>query len=189
MENSQSLSLRKSIAKEELLNWQGQAFVPYYRLYDLVKPQVVKPIFQERGIEKYQEDEAVEAVWKGGIRVFAILNGIGQETTILLFRSKTDIFLNKPLDSGLPYDQHFLESILPKHHYEFYQLQWKFNSPVFRRNVQDRLLPSRTILPFLKVADVTSRGAFAEVCRITLPGSHQAIEAATSRDVSIHNAI
>lgn len=176
MEESHSLSLRKKVAEEELLNWIGQTFVPFTRLRDLLQPQVVKHVFQERGIEKYQEDEAIEAVLSGGHRVFAILNAIDQEASILLFRRNADVFLSKPLDSGLPYDQHFLESVLPDFCQKFYQIQWRFASPVFRRNLHDQVLPKHTILPFIKVEVVSSQGAFAEVCRVTLPGSHQQIE-------------
>lgn len=183
MENSQSLLLQRRIAEEELLNWKGQAFVPFARLCNILQPQVIKLVFQERVIEKYQEDEAIEAVLNGGHRVFAILNAIDQETSILLFRRKADAFLDKPLDSGLPYDQHFLESILPDFCQEFYQFQWRFASPVFKRNLHDRFLPQQTILPFLKVEDVSFRGAFAEVCRVTLSGSHQQIEPTSSGNV------
>ena len=183
MEYSHSLSLRKKVIEEELLNWMGQKFVPFARLCDLLQPQVVKNILQERGIEKYQEDEAIEAVLSGGHRVFAILNAINQETSILLFRRNADAFLSKPLDSGLPHDQHFLESVLPDFSQEYYQFQWRFASPVFRRNLHDRVLPKHTILPFIKVEVVSSQGAFAEVCRVTLPGSHQQIEPTTSGKV------
>ncbi|KAG8528689.1 uncharacterized protein KY384_006376 [Bacidia gigantensis] len=163
MENSHSLSLRQRVAEEELLNWKGEEFVPFASLRDLLQPQVVKHVFQECEIEKYLEDEAIGAVLKGGHRVFAILNRIGQEISILLFKKNADAFLSKSLDSGLPYDQHFLESVLPDFFQEFYRYQWKFASPVFQKNLHDRDLSKNTILPFIKVEGISSQGAFAEV--------------------------
>ena len=183
MEVSPSSSLQKRIVAEQLFNWKGQIFIPFFRLRDILQPEVVRHVFQERGIEKYQEDEAIEAVLSGGHRVFAILNALGLETSILLFRKKADLFLGKPLDSGLPYDQYFLESILPDFWQEFYQSQWRFASPLFRKNLHDRILPRHTILPFIKVEEISSQGAFAEVCRVTLPESHQEIEPSPSGNV------
>lgn len=183
MDKSISLALRRQINEEELLNWKGQIFVPFARLRDLLQPQVVRHVFQERGIEKYQEDEAIEAVLSGGHRVFGILNAIGQEAAILLFRRNADAFLGKSLDSGLPHDQHFLESVLPDIYQEFYQSQWRFTSPVFRRNLHDRVLPKQTVLPFVKVEDIASQGAFAEVSRVTLFGLHQQLEPTSSGNV------
>ena len=49
-------------------------------------------------------------------------------------------------------------------------------SPVFRRNLHDRLFPKHTILLFIKVEKLFSQGKFAEVCRVTLAESHQEIE-------------
>lgn len=183
MENSYSLALREKITQQQLLNWKGQAFVPFTLLRNLLLPSVVQDVLRECGIEHYQEDEAVEAVSTGGHRVFAILNAIGHEASILLFRRSSDIFLGKALDSGLPYDQQFLESILPDSYQQFYRFQWKFTSPVFRRNVHDRILPKHTILPFVKVEDVSSQGAFAQVSRVTIAGSHQEVMPDSPRDV------
>lgn len=170
-----SHALRKEIVEQELRNWRSQSFVPFEKLRSLLTPSKIRLILQEGGIEKYQEEEAVEAVTSGGHRVFAVLNAMRQETSILLFRKSTDAFLSTTLDSGIPYNQQSLESILPDSHQDFYRIQWRFASPVFRRNLHDRVLSKNTILPFVRVEDVSSQGAFAQVRRVTIPGSHQQI--------------
>lgn len=183
MEYPQSLSLLEKIGQEEVCNWKGEIFVPFARLRSLLQSYVLKPIFQERGIEVYHQDEAIEAVLNGGHRVFAALNAIGQEASILHFKKNTDSFLGKPLDSGLPYDQNFLDCVLPDFCQQFYRIQWKFASPVLKKNLSDRVLHKRTVLPFIKVEEVSSPGAFAEVCRVTIPWSHQQIEPISSGNV------
>ena len=182
MEPTRSRHLRAQIASTRINNWKGRSFVPFHSLAHIIDAETVQNVIEECGIEVYRSHEASEAVLKGGKRVFGVLNAMGKEKFILNFK-KTDPFLDRPLDSGLPFEEQALKSILPNDYRDFYDWQWSFASPVFKKDLHERNLPEETILPFTAVVKSRNQGAFAKVSRVKLPSSHQEIFQTSSSEV------
>ncbi|KAF2821916.1 kinase-like protein [Ophiobolus disseminans] len=179
-----SRSLRDKIARKGIDNWKGQRFVPFYDLKLIVGATAVRDVIVECGIEIYRIDEAVQAVLNNGQRVFAILNVMGQERLILNFKEK-DLYLDKPLDSGLPYSEQDLEDILAGSYREFFDQQWSFASPVFKADLHERSLPKKSILPFTAVVKAATQGYFAEASVVKIPSAHQEIFHTSSHEVEL----
>ena len=77
------------------------------------------------------------------------------------------------IDSKLPYSSRAdLEKILPKiDAVDFFERQWEFTAPVFRRRSGHRCLYERTIFPFLE-SQILGEGSYGNVYKETLHASH-----------------
>ncbi|KAF1992761.1 hypothetical protein P154DRAFT_583495 [Amniculicola lignicola CBS 123094] len=150
----------------------------------LASSTTIRDVIGECGIKIYRSDEAVEAVLNGGQRLFAILNAMGKESLILNFK-RADSFLDKPLDSALPYEEPLLKRILEEDYRDFYDRQWSFASPMFKRDLHERSLPKHSILPFTAVVEVKNQGAFATASLVRIPSSHQDIFQTSSHEIEL----
>jgi hypothetical protein len=184
----QSCALRERIAQLGIDNWEGHKFIPYHHLTAILEATTVRDVIGESGIMIYRSDEAVKAVLNGGQRLFAILNALGKESLILNFK-RVDSFLDKPLDSALPYEEPLLRGILEEDYRDFYDRQWSFASPVFKRDLHERSLPKLSILPFTAVVPIGNQGDFANASLVKIPSSHQDIFQTSSHEVSDTMAI
>lgn len=183
-----SSSLRDKVNQIKIENWQGETFIPYFGLIAILDDTSVRNVIRECGVQIYRVEETVEAILKGGHRLFGILNAMGKESLLLDF-TRADSFLNKPLDSALPYEEQSLESILEKDYRDFYDRQWDFTSPIFKKHLHERRLPKRTILPFTAVQKVENQGSFANASFVKIPSSHQDIFKTSSPEVSEETAL
>jgi hypothetical protein len=87
---------------------------------------------------------------------------MGKESLILDVK-RADSFLDKPLDSALPYEELLLNEILEEDYRDFYDRQRGFSSPVFERNLHERRLPMLSILTFTVMVRFGNQGAFSNV--------------------------
>ncbi|PVI08329.1 hypothetical protein DM02DRAFT_665702 [Periconia macrospinosa] len=179
MTQTSSNALRDEIRKLQIENWKGESFVPIDSLRHILTEPRIREVFIERGLPVYSLDEAVKAVLSGGHRVFGILNEIEHEELILQVKKDVDPYLDKPIDSGLPYDsEQAVKRFLPdvQTYRNFFDTQWRFSAPVFHRNLHYRHLHAHTILPFTTNVNLTDQdGATAIVARAELVACHQNI--------------
>ena len=76
------------------------------------------------------------------------------------------------IDSKLPYSKGDLSKILPAADaVDFFEKQWEFTAPVFKRRAGHRCLHDRTIFPFLESAN-RGKGASGDVYKVKNHRSH-----------------
>ncbi|KUJ08140.1 kinase-like protein [Mollisia scopiformis] len=175
--------IKQRICNLRVTTVSQRPFIPWKDLERTLDEETIVEVLRKGGIEIYQRKEAVGAIINGGRRVFGILCILECEAAIMQFL-ELDSFLTKTIDSGLPFNEQALRRIVPAEYRSFYDIQWQFCAPMFGANMHHRHLDSQTILPFMKVKEITS-GAFGKVSRVVLRGSHQDIEVERTNEVEI----
>ncbi|KAL8717253.1 MAG: hypothetical protein Q9225_005485 [Loekoesia sp. 1 TL-2023] len=132
----------------------------------------IKAALRESGAQLHREPENIESIRQGGRKTFAILVSIYKADRIVNFIENEQL-QKAGLDSKLPYSSRAdLERILPKiGAADFFEKQWEFTAPVFRRRAGHRCLYERTVFPFLE-SDIHGEGSFGNVYKDKLHGSH-----------------
>ena len=146
-------------------------FVPAGSLDNVLTSKNIRSALDKRDVQLYRLDEFVEMIRNGGQRTFAILITIYRPEQIVAF-AEHDQFQTATLDSKLPYCKADLEKILPEgDRVDFFEKQWEFTAPIFRRGAGHRCLKQRTIFPFLESA-FQGEGAAGDVHKVKLHRSH-----------------
>lgn len=149
-------------------------FVPEGSLDKIITTAAIKAALREAGAHLHREPENIELIRQGGKKTFAIL--------VTMYNPKADLIVNfiekqqlqkSGLDSKLPYgSKSDLEKVLPKSAaVDFFEKQWDYTVPIFRRRAGHRCLYDQTIFPFLE-STLHGKGSFGDIYREQLHGSH-----------------
>ncbi|KAI4243535.1 MAG: hypothetical protein LQ352_007006 [Teloschistes flavicans] len=147
-------------------------FVPEGSLDKIITTAAIKAALRESGAHLHRESEHIKLIRQDGKKTFAILVCMYKADLIVNFIE--DEQLQKfGIDSKLPYSNASdLEKILPKiAAVDFFEKQWDYTVPVFRRRAGHRRLYERTIFPVLE-SDLLGEGSFGKIYKEKLHGSH-----------------
>ena len=179
--------------RSQFQNYRGQPFIPDGLIEEIVTQETVYEILHETVSFRYGKpdelhykiSDAVQIITNGAQKAFAILVYMQRPELIYEF-IKHDNYQSSQLDHKLPLDMERLKMILleGKRAEEFFEEQWRFAIPVFSDSVLPRILPGKTILPFLEQQTLGS-GSFGEVYTVIVPPSHQRFGAGYERAVSL----
>ncbi|KAF3942032.1 hypothetical protein ABW19_dt0201029 [Dactylella cylindrospora] len=165
-------------------NFNKEDFILTLPFLENFKDGMVEAILADSDLEPYLRRELLPAIIKGGKLVLAILVDIGRPSLITNFYKYQNLNA-EDLDSSLPYTSiPDLEKIIPLDYLAFYTKQWSFSAPIFRANLQDRVLPDRTVLPYVHKSECIGEGGFGSVYKVRLPAEHQCI-GKTAEDVEL----
>ena len=149
------------------------SFVPAGSLNEILKYEEIRLALTTCKAQLHRELESIKLIRLGGQRTFAILIKITRPELIVSF-VENDQLQTAAIDSRLPYSKADLDRILPKTDAtDFFENQWEFTAPVFRRRAGHRRLHERTILPFLESKRI-GQGISGEIHRVKLHFSHSA---------------
>ncbi len=148
------------------------SFVPEGSLDNIITTATIKAALRGSGAQLHREQENIESIRQGGRKTFAILVSIYKADRIVSFIENEQL-QKAGIDSKLPYSSRAdLERILPKiDAVDFFEKQWEFTAPVFRRRTGHRCLYERTIFPFVESA-IHGEGSFGNVYKEKLHDSH-----------------
>lgn len=148
------------------------SFVPEGALDNIITIEKIKSALRSAKAQLDREQETLELILKGGKKTFAILVSIYRTERIVDF-IETDQLQASKIDSKLPYSSRAdLGRILPKADAaEFFEKQWEFTAPIFRRRAGHRCLHERAIFPFLE-SSVQGEGSFGNIYKVELHNSH-----------------
>ncbi|KAL9032562.1 MAG: hypothetical protein Q9180_006432, partial [Flavoplaca navasiana] len=158
-----------------LLRWEcadsRSAFVPAASLDEVLTVEKIRSTLRTSMVQLHRENEAISTIRYGGQKTFAILVMIHKPHSIIAFVEK-DQLQTTAIDSRLPYSKADLDKILPvADSVDFFERQWEFTAPVFRRRTGHRCLYDRTVFPFLKSTD-HGKGASGDVYMVKIHRSH-----------------
>ncbi|KAG8534313.1 uncharacterized protein KY384_001157 [Bacidia gigantensis] len=157
------------------------SFVPEGVLESLFTVDKIRSALRHSKTQRDREYECIKSIQQGGKKTFAILVLIQRAHQIINFIENEQL-QGSELDAKLPYSSKAaLESILPKPDAEdFYEKQWEFTAPIFRRKTGHRCLDERTIFPFI---ETTSRegGGFGAIYQEKLHHSHSTADLWTQK--------
>ena len=148
------------------------SFVPEEALDKIITTATIRAALRVAGAQPHREPENIELVSQGGKKTFAILISIYKAARIVNFIENEQ--LQRPgIDSKLPYGSIVdLERILPKTDaVDFFEKQWEFTAPIFRRRSGHRCLYERTIFPFVE-SKFHDEGSFGNIYKEKLHKSH-----------------
>ncbi len=159
------------------------SFVPEGALDSIITTASIRAALRDSISQLHRENEAIELIKKGGKKTFAILVTIYKADRIISF-IKSDQLQRANLDSRLPFNTKAdLERILLRTDAaDFFDKQWEFTAPVFRRHAGHRCLHERTIFPFMK-SWVHGEGGFGNIFKIELHHSHGVAASSAKRSV------
>ena len=148
------------------------SFVPEETLNSIITIETITAALRDSRAPLHREAENIELIRQGGKKTFAILVSIYKADRIVNFIENEQL-QKVGIDSKLPYSSRAdLEKILPKiDAVDFFERQWEFTAPVFRRRSGHRCLYERTIFPFLE-SQILGEGSFGNVYKETLHASH-----------------
>ena len=147
------------------------SFVPAGSLREILTYKEIRLALKTCKAQLHREIESIELIRLGGQRIFAILITIYRPELIVAF-VENDQLQTAAIDSRLPYSRAELDSILPKADaIDFFEKQWEFTAPIFRRRAGHRCLHDRTIFPFLESTGL-GQGASGEIHKVKLHFSH-----------------
>ena len=148
------------------------SFVPIGALSSVLNTEVLRDCLKSSKAPLHRVDEIITLVRQGGCRTFAILIMIRMLHHLMRF-VESDELQRVHLDSRLPYTLSNLESILlcKDDADEFFEQQWEFTAPVFRRRAGHRSLHDQTVFPFLE-SKYQGSGARGTVYKVELHPQH-----------------
>ncbi|KAL8689015.1 MAG: hypothetical protein Q9218_005213 [Villophora microphyllina] len=148
------------------------SFVPEGSLDEIITTTTIKAALRGSQAQLHRESENIESIKQGGRKTFAILVCIHKADRIVNFIENEQL-QKAGIDSKLPYNSTAeLGKILPQiDAVDFFEKQWEFTAPVFRRRAGHRCLYERTIFPFLE-SNIHGEGSFGNVYREKLHDSH-----------------
>lgn len=178
-QTKETSDMRVELEDLEIQNYEQKFFVPLDDL-KVILPEsrvatLINALYNNGGIEVWQQPELTRIVVDNGLRVFATLLSFSRPDLILKFK-ETDHFAHSQLDSRLPLSQDSLGLILrdERSSAKFYKHQWKFLAPFFRADQSHRGLQDNVVLPFTN-CERLGEGGFGEVHRMTLAASYQGL--------------
>lgn len=161
------VSLRRETSDHRL------SFVPEGTLEKIVTTEAIQAELRRSRAPLQEEPEIIKLIKQGGIKTFAILVCIYRTDRITNFIENEQL-QKVGIDSKLPYiSRTELERLgLPEvDATDFFEKQWEFTAPVFRRCAGHRWLYKKIIFPFLESDDL-SEGGFGTVYKVKLHESH-----------------
>ena len=148
------------------------SFVPEETLDKVITIKTITAALRNSRAQLHREPENIDLIMQGGKKTFAILVSIYKADRIVNFIENEQL-QKAGIDSKLPYSSRAdLERTLPKiDAVDFFEKQWEFTAPVFRRRSGHRCLYERTIFPFLE-SKIHGEGSFGNVYKEKLHASH-----------------
>ncbi|KAL8840331.1 MAG: hypothetical protein Q9170_001346 [Blastenia crenularia] len=164
--------------KEELQNLRCESsdprssFVPEGALDTTITVEKIKSALRDVKVRPDRVKETLDLIVRGGKKTFAILVSIYRTERIVDF-IEIDQLQGCSIDSKLPYSSRTdLERILPKADAaDFFEKQWEFTAPIFKRQAGHRCLHERTIFPFLE-SSIQGEGNFGYIFKIGIHPCH-----------------
>ena len=163
------------------------SFVPEGALDSIITTVSIRAALRDSKSQLHRENEAIELINIGGKKTFAILVTIYKADRIIAF-IQSDQLQKANLDSRLPYNAKTdLEKILSSTDAaDFFDKQWEFTAPIFRRRAGHRCLHERTVFPFME-SWIQGEGGFGNIFKIELHHRHGIT--ASSANPSVRRAI
>ena len=148
------------------------SFVPAGALNRVLTPETIREAIQASNLPVHRHSELVGQLTRGGRRLFAILLVIHKSSRLLHF-IESDELQNIGLDSRLPMSLSTLENILcfKNDAAEFFEKQWEFTAPIFKRRAGHRFLNGQTVFPFLR-SEIKGTGGYSNVYQVVLHPDH-----------------
>ncbi|KAI4096939.1 MAG: hypothetical protein LQ344_000742 [Seirophora lacunosa] len=147
------------------------SFVPAASLDKILTTKGIRSALRTHKVQLHRENEAVNLIRQGGLKTFAILIMIYRPQLIVAF-VENDQLQTTNIDSRLPYSKGDLDQILPfADSVDFFEKQWEFTAPVFRRRAGHRCLHDRTVFPFLESSG-HGHGVPGDIYKVKLHRSH-----------------
>ena len=146
--------------------------MPEGALDTIITVNKIKSALRDAKIRPDRVIETLDLIARGGKKTFAILVSIYRIERIVDF-IEIDQLQECNIDAKLPYGSRTdLERILPEADAaEFYEKQWEFTAPIFKRRAGHRCLHERTVFPFLE-SSVQGEGNFGYVWKIEVHPCH-----------------
>lgn len=163
-------ALRQNIHQLRCQNVDSRMFVPDEALKQCATYDMILGAVKDCGLEPFEIDDTVKAVFAGAKKVFAVLL-LNHHEALIKFFIRNDQLQSKQLDSKLPFSLSTLEKIMPTGASQFYEKQWEFTAPIFTKYTTHRVLDKDTILPFLE-SEKLSEGGFGMVYSIVIHPAH-----------------
>ncbi len=163
----QLLSLRPRVGGED------RYIIPHQALHRLMTRDVVLDAIKNcEDIPVFHQDSTVDAIMRGGRKIFSVLVLLkGEEWSITKFREH-DQLQNSRLDARLPFSIDTLNLIVLEIADEFYEKQWELIGPIFSKDIVHRFLQPETRLPFIHNEKI-GEGGFGVVYKVKLDPDHQ----------------
>lgn len=125
-----------------------------------------------------------KAIEYGSQKVFSILILIGRPEYMVELLTN-DYLQHGGLDRKLPFELTFLkEKMALKHADRFWDEQWTFCVPTLFESALFRVLPSKAILPFLRLSYKESNGSFGEMAEVELDAEHHQFDVFPTQTVT-----
>ena len=164
--------------REDIQSLRGEtadrrsSFVPEGALDSIITTASIRAALRDSKSQLHRENEAIELINNGGKKTFAILVTIYKADRIISF-IQSDQLQTANLDSRLPFNAKTdLERILSRTDAaDFFDKQWEFTAPVFRRRAGHRCLHERTVFPFME-SWIQPEGGFGNIFKIELHHRH-----------------
>ncbi|KAL8658444.1 MAG: hypothetical protein Q9202_007561 [Teloschistes flavicans] len=174
--------------KEEIQNLRCESsdhrssFVPEGALDTIITVDKIKSALRDAKIRPDRVKEILGLIVRGGKKTFAILVSIYRIEDIVDF-IEFDQLQEYSIDAKLPYSSRIdLEKIIPRADAaEFYEKQWEFTAPIFRRRAGHRCLHERTVFPFVE-SSIQGEGNFGNIYKIGVHPCHILAENITSSE-------
>jgi len=172
-------SLRDRLRQKRVENSDSRYFLPEADLLDTLSERAIVKAVEECNVDFYKRDEILQAIMKGGRRLFAILILIRRGELISDFLENDQLHdAHTQLDSKLHFEKDMLERILvnaqgPNDVAEFYETQWEVLSPIFRNGAAHRTLHDKTILPYVETEELSTQGGFGVAWKAALHPTQQ----------------
>ncbi|GAB1319486.1 hypothetical protein MFIFM68171_09696 [Madurella fahalii] len=158
------------------INWEERHFIPDDELFNVISESAIKLALRSSAVPLHEIIDLTDGILRGARRCFAILVFIRHGEAISGF-FRHDSLRSHP-DDRIPYTSEALQRIFEKDATSsmvrnFLEKQWEFFIPIMHQHSIDRILDTKTILPFLH-EELVGKGAMGVVSKVKLhPQCHR----------------
>ncbi|KAM7209923.1 hypothetical protein V8F06_014693 [Rhypophila decipiens] len=169
-------------------NWEKHHFIPHDTLFGVVSKPAITLDLRSSAVPRHEIIDLTGSILRGARSCLAILVFIRHGEAISSF-VRHDSLRSHP-DDGMPYNSEALQLIFEEDAASsrvrnFLEKQWEFFVPIMHQHSIDRILNTKTILPFLH-EEPAGKGAMGVVSKVKLQchrlpsQNHEADDAAKS---------